>query len=267
MINKLIKKSNLILFQHKSLYRLLDENQKIIYANIDKYLEDYCKFNGFRLDDVIEIHGKFIDKYNDHCRDFIKTKTYPAAHGNLDYHISREHYDIVLILSCLLVSHRFRIIEYLCNSEIMHGRVSFIGVGSGLEIFIIKHKLVDFIAYDTSIGEFQKKLYEHQLLNEKFKTIKDYYNNIIALELLEHLEKPLELIECIYESLSNNGKFITSTAKNIPQFDHLYNFINENEFEDKVKKIGFKIDNKEKINHASFDKRIQSNNILYRFIK
>ena len=89
----------------------------------------------------------------------------------------------------------------------------------------------------------------------------------IPFNEISFLEKPLELIECIYESLSKNGKFITSTAKNIPQFDHLYNFINENEFEDKVKKIGFKIDNKEKINHASFDKRIQSNNILYRFIK
>ena len=63
--------------------------------------------------------------------------------------------------------------------------------------------------------------------------------------------------------MKKNSRLVCTTAKNIPQFDHLYNFTSSADFEKKVKKIGFKIFYSNKIDHLYDLQKINSNNIFY----
>ena len=108
------------------------------------------------------------------------------------------------------------------------------------------------------------KLQENKNLKKKnFDFFENNFDTIFLIEFLEHLRKPYDFLEKIYRSMKNNSKIICTTAKNIPQFDHLYNFISAKNFENKVKKIGFKIKFKEKIIHDLDMERINSDNIFY----
>ena len=63
--------------------------------------------------------------------------------------------------------------------------------------------------------------------------------------------------------MKNGSKIICTTAKNIPQFDHLYNFKSQINFENKIKKIGFKIIFKKIILHNLDLQNIKSDNVFY----
>ena len=54
-----------------------------------------------------------------------------------------------------------------------------------------------------------------------------------------------------------------SGDKNIPQFDHMYNFRSQKSFEKRIKKIGFKIFLKKIILHEDEFQKIGSNNVFY----
>ncbi len=56
---------------------------------------------------------------------------------------------------------------------------------------------------------------------------KKKYDTIFAIELLEHLENPYEIMESFGRSLKKDGRLIITTARNVPQFDHLFNFTDE----------------------------------------
>jgi 2-polyprenyl-3-methyl-5-hydroxy-6-metoxy-1,4-benzoquinol methylase len=51
------------------------------------------------------------------------------------------------------------------------------------------------------------------------------YDAILLIEVLEHLAKPQSLVSQAAKSLTEYGRMFLTTAIDIPQFDHLYNFI------------------------------------------
>ena len=59
------------------------------------------------------------------------------------------------------------------------------------------------------------------------------------------------VLKMLFKSLIEGGMLHCTTAKNIPQFDHLYNFIDNEEFIRNVKKIGFNIQNTAIVNFIS----------------
>ena len=60
-------------------------------------------------------------------------------------------------------------------------------------------------------------------------------------EVLEHVEKPLEMLEKIYELISEKGKAFITTVINAPTLDHIYLFRNIEEVLEIAKSAGFKV--------------------------
>ena len=141
------------------------------------------------------------------------------------FSLSRVEYDVVLLLSFLIEKHRFEIIK-LFVKEKYKGKILIIGSGPSLELALLKFFLNiknKIEAYDTSFNSFVKK-FKKEYKKRKYVQNHKKYDVIVLIEFLEHLTKPYEFLFKLKKSLFRNGKVILTTAINIPQFDHLYNF-------------------------------------------
>lgn len=240
-----------------------------LYNKIAYYLEEYSEQNIVSTEKAISIYNNFIYTFNKDCKEFNKSKKYPheLPHSTLNNY-TRVEYDIILILSILFTKHRYRIME--CIADVTHsascGNALFIGVGPGIEIFLTQNHYKKTDAYDLSLCEFLNKKFpnvnfHNKLYNGQGKLA---YDVIYLIELLEHIDNPFELLQNCYNSLKPNGNIILTTATNIPQFDHLYNFPEDHHyFERELINIGFKIIYKEKIEHDYLVMSNKSSNHFY----
>lgn len=237
------------------------------YKKILTFFDSYIQYHQIDLNYIIEVYIKFLKIYKKDCIEFVKTYKYPYFLGQDNLVLSRQDYDLILILSTLLTEHRFQIMENVyctnCNDTLV------IGIGPGIELlFINGGKNID--AYDLEISDWLKKSFPSINFFEEIYSNKGKkkYNTIYLIELLEHLENPYKLLEQCYESLYTNGELRLTTATNIPQFDHKYNFeLSHIQFEKKLNKIGFYIKNKVMIKHNLKNNRFESYNHYYTIIK
>ena len=116
MIDKLKDKNRFIKFQSSQLLTKFNDEDKIIYYKINQYLTEYLKFYNIKLEEVLNIHNSFIQNYIDDCKNFKITKKYETARSK-NFKFGRIDYDIILILSCLLLPHRFNIINEIVNFD------------------------------------------------------------------------------------------------------------------------------------------------------
>ena len=262
MINAISKNDKRIFYIHHFFYNSLNHDQKKLYKKIDNFLKLYSKFNYLNKNKIVKEYFEFIDNYIIDCKNFNKTEKYPYQ-INKRKKIKRISYELALIISCLLTPQRFSIMEEIYKLKKLK-KTLFIGAGTGLEIYLIKDKLKDFIVYDISSSKFIYEIVEKKKFKKKLYNFSETkFDTIFTIEFLEHLKKPYKFLKQIYLSMKINSQLICTTAKNIPQFDHLYNFKSSIDFEKKVKKIGFKIIYSNKINHQYDMRNIKSNNVFY----
>jgi SAM-dependent methyltransferase len=263
----LIDKSRLLCVLYDNLSEEIKEDK--LYNYIENYVGKYVQFNNISPENAIDIYTNFITLYNRHCKQFIKIGKYPAGNGAGNFSLSREHYDIVLLLSVLFTAHRFRIMQILSQKHLAE-KALFIGVGPGLELSLTKENYTEIHAYDLSVNKFLQAEFPGINFNAEFYTgqHQDYFDAVYMIELLEHLPDPFELLEICYKSLRKGGIIFLTTATDIPQFDHLYNFPKDHiHFEDQVRAIGFSILNKEMISHNYLIMDIKPCNQFYTLIK
>ena len=139
-------------------------------------------------------------------------------------------------------------------------------MGSGLELEIINkvNNRINVDAYDICITEFVSRFKNvFNVIEGEFKGSYSVYDHIIAIELLEHLEDPFKFLQLCYNSLRKEGVLATTTATNMPQFDHLYNFDDDNYFKGKVENIGYLISIKEDLPHSYMIKDLNAKNTWY----
>ena len=245
-------------------YKHYDE---ILYATIENYIVDYLKVELSNNLSPEKIYFNFIRAYNNDMKDFIETGMYPLEIDKERELLSRYEYDIVLLFSCLFSEHRFRIMQLIHQQSSNSNSGLFIGCGPGLEIELVKEYFKNLYAYDISINNFL--VTKHPKVNFKESYFKSENNDtnfdvIYIVELLEHLTDPYTLIRDCQKSLSKGGKIILTTATNIPQFDHLYNFESSHkDFENKINNFGLSIIFKEDIFHQNFTLDIGAKNRFY----
>ncbi len=210
---------------------------------------------------------KFIKSYNKDMKKFAETKKYPLEIDENRATPSRYEYDIILLFSCIFAAHRFRIMQLIDSNSNSIDNALFVGCGPGLEIELIKSKIKSIVAYDFSLDAFPQKQHPKVNFIEEYFDGSDTsqkYDAIYLIELLEHLDKPYQLLENCKNVLDNNGKIFLTTATNIPQFDHLYNFESSHkEFDEKIKDLGYKITFVEDIPHQSLTLDIKAKNRFY----
>ena len=262
-LDQLIESSRLLTVLHDNLDEVIKKNK--LYNEVSSYLEKYTAYNNISPEKAEEIYTNYITHYNKHCKNFCKTLKYPTESGITNYSISREEYDIVLLLSVLFTPHRFRIMQLLHDGPEAE-KALFIGLGPGLEMFITKEKFKEIHAYDLSVNKFLFSEFPKVHLNIELYTgqNENYFDSIYLIELLEHLEDPYDLLKVCYNSLKKGGKVMLTTATDIPQFDHLYNFPKDHiDFEERIKLLGFKINFKEMVSHNYLTMELKPFNHYY----
>ena len=263
MINLLVNKDTRINFFYKKIQRSLSYKQKKLHQKIADFLNLYCKYHKLSYKKVLKLYFQFLSFYSDDCKNFISTKKYPFAINKHIKRINRISYELALIISCLLTKHRLEIMEQITKVSPLNKSL-FIGVGTGLEIFLLKKKLFNFVAYDTNSSNFVLKVInKKKFKKKKYDFSNQNFDTIFAIEFLEHLSHPFKFLQDIFLCMNSGSKLICTTAKNIPQFDHMYNFRSQKFFENRVKKIGFKIFFKKIILHEDEFQKIGSDNVFY----
>jgi len=237
-----------------------------LYQQTSDYLEKYAAFNNITAEETIAVYTSYIIAYNKHAKLFVKTGKYPPELGINDFSLSRQQYDTVLTLSILFTAHRFRIMQLLKEKAAPLQKALFIGLGSGLEIELTKNAYQEIHGYDLSVDPFLYSQFKDASFNAALYTgqFNNYFDAVYLVELLEHLETPYDLLHTCYSSLKKGGHIFLTTATDIPQFDHLYNFpLNHDEFESRILKMGYSIVYKEMIPHHYLSLDIQPCNHFY----
>lgn len=213
-------------FQLSRIRRSLSEYDLRIYAYIDQYLKEYCEYNTLSIADVWNARKKFIQRYLKDLEVFEHTGHYPHVVEKKEFNLSRIEYDLVLISSFLLEKHRFEIARWLGQQD-YNGTLVCVGVGPGVEIGIITECLgleVKVVGYDLDLSEFAIRRFPGVLHKKFFSSSEGIFDTILLLEVLEHVSDPRELLLQSAKALRSGGKILLTTAIDIPQFDHLYNF-------------------------------------------
>lgn len=266
-INELTVKSRILEVLYDNLPNEIKEDE--LYNSITDYILRYVNYNQISIDQIIDFYSDFIFNYNKHAKSFIKTGKYPLQNDSNPMLIERLNYDVVLLMSVLFTVHRFKIMKLINNTGNFE-KALFIGLGPGLELFLNKGKIHEAHAYDLSINDFLRLEFPNFEFNQCYyiNQKNNYFDGIFIIEILEHLSDPYELINNCYNSLKKGGKLILTTATDIPQFDHLYNFPEDHTlFENIIKNIGFKINYKELIKHNYLTIGVNSSNHYYELEK
>jgi len=234
------------------------------------YLVNYASYNNLSWMNLERSYKHFIETFNDDVKAFKQTNKFPLQLHTEERQMSREDYDIILLLSVLLTTHRHRIMSLIKNIDSYFQNVLVIGCGPGLEMELIKGKAKVITAYDLKISEFIKKQHADVILKEAYfdGNAPEKADAILLIEILEHLEDPYQLLMNCMKILSDEGKIFLTTATNIPQFDHRFNFEEEDgQFEELLTKMGLKILYREEIKHNYITVNIDAKNTFYELIK
>jgi 2-polyprenyl-3-methyl-5-hydroxy-6-metoxy-1,4-benzoquinol methylase len=220
---------------------------RFVHEFIDSHLQAYATYYNLGVDKVIEHNNHFARVYARHLETFQENGLYPC-----EYHdqavVDKRCYDIALILSCITNSARYEIVHNLAASikKIDTQTICIIGAGAGIELALIKQFAphTQITAYDLAIDEFVKKQFSKFTLKQENFLAADMtkpYDIIFAIELLEHVAHYERIIQKAWQCLKRKGQLICTTATDMPQFDHVYNFEDIELFKTEVFKTGFSI--------------------------
>ncbi len=170
------------------------------------------------------------------------------------------YYMSALLISQILWKHHFCIFIYfktrITNYFDKESRIKIldIGPGHGFFSFFIKETIPEFNTIDfvdiseTSLAMTKKIIGENEKLNYFLKDIFDFdesdkYDFIVLGEVLEHLDKPQEILKKLARLLSNNGVLWITTPTNSPALDHVYLFKTKQEVIELVEACDLAVDN------------------------
>jgi len=236
------------------------------------FLEGYAVFNHISQETALASYMETNRRYVSDIQTFTATGKYPLEINPQLEGLGRTDYDLSLILSILVAPHRRIIMEEIMKTSIP-GKPLVIGVGSGIELGFIQAPESG-AAYDLYINSFARQAFPQWSFHEELYRSSDRrYEAIYAIELLEHLDEPYAFAADCGESLAPGGRFVTTTASNVPQFDHRYNFVSDEDFEKRIYELGFEMEYKRVIPHEyrlmgirSRD-ALQARNVFYVFRK
>ncbi len=216
-------------FQSTRILRRLDDRQLQLYKYIDTYMGEYCDANNLSIEAVLAAKEKFTKRYLNDLAHFSESGHYPVQPVCTTFTLTRIEYDIVLILSFLLERHRFAIADWLAQQH-YSGSILSVGIGPGVELGIITEYLgnkVSLLGFDLDVSPYVMSRYDDMIKKEHFSPGSECFDFILLIEILEHLVDPTELLNNTISVLKQGGRMLLTTAIDMPQFDHVYNFTPE----------------------------------------
>lgn len=268
--DKMLENDRLAEMLHREVLDGNDVDPALI-ERLQSYAEAYARYNQLNEEDVSQHYQLFASAFMRELKAFEKDAQYPVQRGETGHTVDRIRYDIALIFSTLFTRHRYRLM-YLVNLHFpKHAhRAACIGCGPALELIFLKKRVDIMEGYDLSLNPFcryahpEVYFYEKPFTDEK----SDTYDVLLAIELLEHLSDPYKLLHKAHTALKNGGYILLTTATDVPQFDHLYNFpADHSVFEKTCKEIGFELVYKECVSHRYLFSKVAASNHFYIFRK
>jgi len=266
MVKNLIKENRLFSILHDRVRSSEHFDQNLSDFVID-YIDEYSQYKGLAEADLEDIYVDYIKRYNKDLKIFKTTGLFPFEITGFTNSPNRVSYNIILLLSIIMSAHRLRIMQIINNySENVLGPVMVIGCGPGFEIELLKKNNSEIDAFDLEIDPFL--ISKHPEVAFKCEYFdgrgSKKYNSIFLIELLEHLDRPYEILANCNNVLNTDGRVFLTTATDIPQFDHLYNFEGSHvNFDLRVQEIGFKVEFMEDIPHKYLTSDFNSKNRFY----
>lgn len=227
----------------------------------------YAQAHQLSPSSIIAAYDKFSRLFAGHLEHFRQHRQYPLEYAP-PVAMDRITYDVSLLLSCLVNTARFRITEKLLQNLALHADkpdVLVVGCGAGIELEIIQQSAHDHhvTAYDTNLGQFVRKRFSGFDLREQNFDNSCPANSVdvvLAIEILEHVDNPTTLMEYISKVLKPGGICFCTTATDLPQFDHRFNFVDIPLFHRQLQTMGFSIQETEKFIQAYPFQGIESRN-------
>lgn len=228
-------------FEMYALY--LEKENKTLSYGVDCYLK--------LINDMIEERIEFIRNgtYSNTSFDEVEKKVYgnPAV---MTYHMHG------LVLAQFLWFDQFQRFSFFYQNLKKYSAHTYkyleIGGGHGLYLkeaieLLPDVKQFDLVDISQSSLDLAKGILGNDKINFILKNVYDFnesensYDFITIGEVLEHLEKPLQLLRKIILLLRKTGICYITTPINAPMIDHLYLFNNEDEIRDLIDFAGFEI--------------------------
>ncbi len=263
----LVKNSRKLELDYEQACQDAPESAARIRAVVATFLEGYCAFNNISQEAALASYTTTIRRYANDIRTYIKDGKYPLEIDPTQPMLSRSDYDLFLMLTILVTQHRCAIMEELLKFPAT-GKALVIGVGSGVELgFIDPPDGSD--AYDLYINPYARSAFPGWQFREEFyrPSADNLYSSMYAIELLEHLDDPYAFLADCRNSLVAGGRLVVTTATNVPQFDHRYNFISSEEFVRHASDLGLTLEHKRVIPHAYARTEIGARNDFYVFTR
>jgi 2-polyprenyl-3-methyl-5-hydroxy-6-metoxy-1,4-benzoquinol methylase len=249
----------------KKLRKNLGKQEQSYLDKTNDFLEEYISFAGRLGKDLefgVECYLRMLSDFTQEYISFMNTGEYSTksfedanrrVYNNPDV---MEYYMHGLLLSQVLWVHHNDIVlffqKHLQESKGKVNRYLEIGAGHGMYISEAIKVFGNGVTYDvvdispTSI-ELSQNFIKDDQVNYILSDIHDYtpsqkYDFITLGEVIEHVEKPVELLQVIKSMLTEDGCLFLTTPANAPAIDHIYLFNNAEDIRDVLKEAGFEIE-------------------------
>jgi Methyltransferase domain len=263
MIDSLVQQDRRLRLAYRDVLARAAPEDGDLLARLGACLDGFCAARGLTAETVLRDYTDFLAQYLEDVRRFQETGRYPRQLPDRAPPPTRSAYDAALLLSVLVSVHRFRICRALYRLTGPLGRTAVIGAGPGVELYLVGDRASAIDVFDPALDA--AIAFPHPAIRFRREPFggEARYDTILAIELLEHLSDPYGLMARCHGALTRDGRLVTTTATNIPQFDHEFNFVDDDEFETRAQRIGYRVAQRESIVHQATFLDIGARNTFY----
>jgi 2-polyprenyl-3-methyl-5-hydroxy-6-metoxy-1,4-benzoquinol methylase len=235
------------------------------YLVADGFFERYLAIlaaEGKTLDYAIDCYLQMIADMNSETVEFLRSGSYTSStFQEVNERVYArpeimEYYMHGLILSQFLWKHHYGMFDYFISHfpQYAGSARSYleVGVGHGFQLSKVMGVLdeaVEVMAMDISETSIKlaKSFVDNDRVDYRLQDILTYdedrkFDLIVLGEVLEHVERPLELLVKLHGLLAPDGVFYFTTPTNAPAIDHIYLFNTVDEVREMVDQAGFHVE-------------------------
>lgn len=222
------------------------------------FVKDLNKDLDFGIDCYLRMLSDFTQEYMSFLRTGeYTTKSFEDANDRVynNPEVMEYYMHGLLISQVLWVHHNDIFLFFQNNLPLYKNQVkSYLEIGAGHGMYISEainifddNTRFDVVDVSPTSIELSKRFIKNNKVNYILSDIFDFeanngkYDFITLGEVLEHVEKPVELLKKISSLLKPNGVLFLTTPANAPAIDHIYLFRNADEIRQIISQGGFKI--------------------------
>ena len=266
IVDQVIKKSPLQKKNILKFHKNIDTSYFIKAEEFAKNFKQYLKNENISFEYSINAYLKL-------CSDMMTSQLYFYEHNK--YLVSEQSdafkkvYDNIAEMKSYMIgaaisqflwpNHYAMYSFFIKNINNFKGNVNnYLEIGCGHGLFLLEaikkfKKIANFEIVDISKTSIEisksiinflvkEKLKINYLLSDIFKVnLKKKFEFITLGEVLEHVDKPHELLKKIHGLIAENGEIFLSTCVDCPSIDHVFHFKSVKEIDDMIVSSGFKI--------------------------